>query len=213
MHPHLGIFAVILATTVLAGCGSNPSVTQNQCVAGDWQTLGYRDGVNGLRATRLLSHQDACVEHGIVPDRHEYMIGWDEGILQYCQSDNGYDQGVRGASYNNVCPRHLESAFLSSFHDGQQLYIARTEVTNLERLIDQREQRLAHVKAEIVSSATDQFDPTLTPAQRIEMIAHSQRLLEEKVAIEKELPKLRHDLEHMAEQLDKLQRTMAGVVY
>ena len=61
------IFAI-----VLSGCGGGASVSQNQCAAGDWQTLGYRDGVRGYRSTELLAHQDACGKHGVIPDRHGY---------------------------------------------------------------------------------------------------------------------------------------------
>ena len=62
--------AVVALLFALAGCSSN-SVSESQCIAGDWQTIGYRDGANGNRSTQLLAHQDACVKHGVIPDRAE----------------------------------------------------------------------------------------------------------------------------------------------
>ena len=54
--------AVAVLLTV-AGCSGNPSVTESQCIAGDWQTVGYRDGVNGLRSTQLLQHQEFLIPY------------------------------------------------------------------------------------------------------------------------------------------------------
>ena len=66
---------LLTSAVILSGCGGGATVSENQCIASDWQTLGYRDGVNGIRSSQLLKHQDACVEHGIIPDRAGYMAG------------------------------------------------------------------------------------------------------------------------------------------
>jgi len=188
----------------LAGCRSD-SVSESQCIAGDWQTVGYRDGANGFRSTRLLEHQDACVKHGVIPDRASYMVGWEQGVVEYCDANNGFDVGERGDVYNNVCPDAQREAFLAAYHDGRQLYLARTEVNDLEQAISQREYRLDEIKAELVSSATAQFDPTLTPAARVELLAQTQRLSEEQGRINAELPQLRQELASKTQSLAALQ--------
>jgi hypothetical protein len=203
-------FAVLLA---VAGCSSNPSVSESQCIAGDWQTVGYRDGVNGLRSTQLLQHQDACVQHDVFPDRNSYMVGWEQGMREYCKPRNAFTTGERGQRYYNVCPASMDHDFQVAYREGRELYLARAAVANLERKITDRENRLEVVKAEIVSSATGQLDPFLTAAQRIELIAYTQRLTEEKSRIQAEIPELEDRLAEEAQHLDALTQTLASVSY
>ena len=105
------LISLLTALALLGGCASGGSVSENQCIAGDWQTMGYRDGAAGYRSSRLLKHQDACVEHGIVPDRNGYMLGWEQGAREFCQPNNGFDLGARGAGHNNICPVDIREAF------------------------------------------------------------------------------------------------------
>jgi len=196
--PHL------LALTALAACASN-SVSESQCIAGDWQTIGYRDGVNGYRSTELLEHQNACVKHGVIPDRAAYMAGWEQGVREYCEPNNGYDVGERGYGYNNVCPDAQREAFLAAYHDGRALYLARTEVSDLQQQIYQREGRLEEIKTELVSSAAQQFDPLLTPVARVDLLASMQRLADEQGRINAELPQMRQELAAKSQQLAALE--------
>lgn len=206
-------FILLLATLTLLGCGGGASVSQNQCIASDWETLGYRDGVNGVRSSRLLAHQDACVEHGIIPDRTAYMRGWQEGVTEYCQPNRAFEIGELGQGHDNVCPADMQSQFTAAYREGRRLYLARVEVSNLERLIGDKEHRLETVKAEIVSSAADQLDPMLTPADRVEMLAYTHRLTEEKQRLESEIPALVDELAHKQAELEHLRQTLATVVY
>jgi hypothetical protein len=202
--------AVLLA---VAGCSGNPSVTESQCIAGDWQTVGYRDGVNGLRSTQLLQHQDACVQHDVMPDRATYMVGWKQGVREYCNPHNAFTTGERGQRYYNVCPASMDHEFQEAYQEGRELYLARAAVANLERKIVERENRLEVVKAEIVSSAASQLDPTLTTTQRIELIAYTKRLADEKSRIQAEIPELEDALADRAQHLDALTQTLASVTY
>lgn len=205
MRLHLWISSSMTALLLtLAGCSSN-SVSESQCIAGDWQTIGYRDGANGYRSTQLLNHQNACVKHGVIPDRASYMAGWEQGVREYCEANNGYDVGERGEGYDNVCPDDLRDAFLGAYHSGRELYLARSEVSDLEAAISQAEYRLDEIKAQLVSSATQQFDPTLLPADRVELLASMQRLAEEQGRIKAELPRMRQELALKSQQLASLE--------
>lgn len=201
----LWTIASMFAIAMLTGCASD-SVSESQCIAGDWQTVGYRDGANGYRSTELLAHQNACVKHGVIPDRASYMAGWEKGVREYCEANNGYDVGTSGYGHNNVCPDDQREAFLAAYHDGRQLYLARSEVNNLEQAISQREYRLDEIKMELVSSATQQFDPTLTPAARVDLLALTERLAEEQGRINAELPQMRRELAFKTQQLAALEQ-------
>ncbi|MCZ6616489.1 MAG: DUF2799 domain-containing protein [Gammaproteobacteria bacterium] len=204
-------FGISLITFLLAGCSGGATVSESQCVAGDWQTLGYRDGVRGLRSSQLLAHQDACVKHGIVPDRHGYKLGWEEGIREYCEPYNGFSVGEHGNGHNNVCPSDLRAEFLTAYQEGRSLYLARMEVANLERAITRKVNRLEQIKAEIISTATAQLNPVLTTVERIELLARTERLNTERVRIREEIPALEQDLAIKARHLDALNGSLAAV--
>ena len=210
MRIYLIMFTTLIALT---GCGGGASVSQNQCIASDWQTLGYRDGANGVRSTRLLAHQDACVEHGIIPDRAGYMLGWEQGIQEYCQPNNAFAEGSRGVRYDNVCPAAMQADFIAAYKDGRSLFKARADVNRLRSLIFQKEARLEQGKTELVASAAEQLNPQLSPQERIELLARTRRLHEEQADIRVELPQLASELEQKSAELDSLSQTLAIVNY
>jgi len=213
MRGYLPPIVFLTSLIILSGCGGGASVSQNQCIASDWQTLGYRDGVNGLRSSQLLKHQDACVEHGIIPDRTGYMAGWNEGVREYCQPNNAFEIGELGRGHNNVCPGKMQTTFTTAYREGRKLYLLRVEVANIERAIAQSEQRLEAVKAEIVSSATDQLNPLLSPADRVDLAARTHRLTEERHRLSHEIPALLDELDDKQAELDGLRQSLVGVVY
>ncbi|MEM8766911.1 MAG: DUF2799 domain-containing protein [Pseudomonadota bacterium] len=186
-------------------------MSESQCAVGDWETIGYRDGVNGQRSTRLLAHQDACMKHGFSPDREEYMLGWEQGVREYCDPNNGFHIGSRGGNHANVCPSDLKAGFLTAYRDGKTLYDARLAVANLEWEIDQKTNRLAEVKSQIVSVAAAQLSTELTAADRIELGDQLRRLYEEQELLKDEIPELEARLADKSRELDALNRAMASL--
>ena len=207
------LILVSIFMLMLGACAGQSTVSENQCAAGDWQTLGYRDGVNGYRSSRLLEHQDACVEHGVVPDRAEYMVGWEQGVREYCEPNNGFYVGERGWQHNNVCPADLRVGFLSAYKEGRSLYQARVDVANLEWAIDQKTARLPEVNTQIVSAAAAQLNGELPPAERIDLAARVQRLYAEKERLRAEIPDLEAELAIKSRELDRLEQSLASITY
>jgi hypothetical protein len=204
----------VTTALLISGCaGGRSTVSENQCVAGDWRTLGYSDGSYGYRSNRLLQHQDACVRHGIIPDRFEYMAGWEQGVREYCEPNNGFSAGTQGYSYENVCPAELRSEFLKAYNDGRELYLARQEVGDLERQLWQRRERLEQVKSEMVSVAAGQLNGELAAAERIELASRLQRLHEEKGRLNGEISDIGVELALKTSELEKLDQALAGVTY
>lgn len=206
------LIVVLASVVLLGGCASRPSVSQNQCAAGDWETIGYRDGVQGLRSSRLLDHQDACVEHGITPSRGQYMVGWEAGIREYCEPSNGYYVGERGWSHNNVCPADMRGAFLVAYQEGRALHRARSDVANLERQIDQKIARQSALKSEIISATAAQLDGSLTTADRVELATRVQQLYEEQQRLGQEIPDLEAELLDKRRELDRLTASTASAL-
>ena len=197
------LFVFIVAATMVA-CGSNPSVTEFQCRAGDWETVGYRDGSAGMRSTQLLSHQEACGQYGIVPHREQYLTGWNAGVAEYCTAANGFSLGERGGRLNAVCQGELEYPFAAAFAEGRALYLARRAVDRAERQLDSHHNRLQQIKRELVELTTAQLDPALTTDERVHLIADMTALHDEREEIKLAIPQLEQELRFRQAELDQL---------
>ena len=200
--------ACLLALLTTAGC-ANRSLSAHQCQAGDWQTVGYRDALNGRNQGYLLEHQNACGRHEIVPDAQAYRSGWAEGIREYCQPQRGYDLGISGGRQRNVCPADLASGYRSAYEDGRVLYLARHEVNRLESKIARDQARIDAIGRELIDTATAQVDPTLTTQDRLDLLADSKALMDERDRLADGLPGLAVDLERALAHLDDVQQSLA----
>ncbi len=207
MRPFL-VSLVLLASAL--GCARNASVSESQCAAGDWETIGYRDGALGYRSSRLLAHQDACIPHGVTPDRAAYQVGWRQGIAEFCQPDNGYSLGLAGEGHDNVCPEPHREAFLAAWNAGYGLYAAQERVAEIERAIALKTQRLHGIDEEIAATASAQLDPLLLPAHRVQLVARVKTLLDEKTRLKSEIPQLEEELAARTRELEALDRSMAS---
>lgn len=46
-----------------------------------------------------------------------------EGLREFCQKENGYSVGTSGEIYEKLCPKDLESAFVSEYRRGRKVYL------------------------------------------------------------------------------------------
>lgn len=124
------LLSLLCATTaLLAGCAS---LSRNECQAGDWRGIGREDGGHGETAARLEEHREACREYGIAPNPAEWEWGRQEGLLSYCQPDNGYAEGAAGRTYRYVCPPHLAPAFERQYRHGQRIYEIKQRIERID---------------------------------------------------------------------------------
>ncbi len=201
--------ALVFASLLATGCASKTTVSENQCRAGDWQTIGYRDGAAGVPSTRLLAHQDACGEFRIVPQRERYMVGWQAGLSTYCTADRGFRSGRKGGVLNSVCTTQAHEPYASAYADGHRLYVAHQEVLQLRRQIDHNIARVAQLKEHMLEVTTAQLAPELTVKERVSLLAELQSLAEERAALKARLPDLEDDLAHAEFELDRVNQLLA----
>jgi outer membrane murein-binding lipoprotein Lpp len=145
----------LLAVALLAGCASGPG--KEQCVATDWRTVGYEDGLRGYPADRIGAHRAACGKHGVTPDLSAYLDGRERGLREYCLPKNGFRVGLHGGGYANVCPGATETAFVDAYRWGRQIFEARsalrqtqTQLRNSRDGLVQTDAAMANVTAELV---------------------------------------------------------------
>lgn len=198
---------------LLASCGTTPSVSEFQCKAGDWQTIGYRDGSQGYDSTRLLAHQEACGEFGVVPNRDTYLAGWRSGIGEYCVPDNGFRLGERGGRASVACQGTLKQPFVSAYNDGRRLYSARREVDRLARQLRESDSRLDAIKHEMIDLTAAQLDMTVLPEDRLHMIQAMDELRTERQAIKAQIPELEEALYLRRAELEGISQELADLGY
>lgn len=130
MPAFLPRFAVITLFALLAGCAS---LSEQDCLRGDWQQVGFRDGQTGRPPERLDSHRKACEPYGVTPQEAAYRAGRERGLNFYCTPANGLAAGRRGEHYAGVCPEWAEPGFLRSFEAGRDVYAARDRLDRIEQ--------------------------------------------------------------------------------
>ena len=140
MHRTLRLTLIGLGSAVvISGCAT---LSQDQCLMGDWYEIGVQDGTAGYAPDRLAQHREACAEYRVRPDREAYQAGWDDGIGAYCTPERGYQEGRRGAGYGQVCPPPLEWAFLQGYRNGQQVYQQEQRLWQLEQEKQRKKQEI-----------------------------------------------------------------------
>lgn len=193
--------ALMLAVLAVAGCGKSeaerPRRDQRQaaaCEATDWWALGFEDGVKGLRADYFGKYRRECAPHGVTANVTLYLEGRDEGLFDYCKPQNGYRLGADGRKYTNVCPPSTEGAFLDAHQDGAGLRERRADVDNISSRLSQARQRADDLEYIIADKATAMISPAMLPTDRIAVGIEIKQLTQEKIDLERSIPRMESDL-------------------
>ncbi|MGD9365044.1 MAG: DUF2799 domain-containing protein [Desulfobacteraceae bacterium] len=136
---------------IACGCAS---LSKEECANANWDAIGYGDGSHGKSANRFNIHQKACAEHGYKASFADYKEGHLRGLREvFCKPRNGYQLGLKGSGYNNVCPSDAEPRFLAAYHHGRDIYLAQRSYNRLtlqlSRLKTERtkvDERIAHLR-------------------------------------------------------------------
>lgn len=115
----LGTLPILLALLWLSGC---KSMSQNECLTADWESIGYQDGSRGYDAGRISTHSKACSEYGIKADSQQYEEGRVRGLELFCTGSNGLRLGRQGYAYSGVCPLSLEADFSNGYTIGREMH-------------------------------------------------------------------------------------------
>ena len=157
-------FSVLLAAgAVLNGCAT---LSEEQCLVGDWYGIGVADGQSGYSFQRLGEHNEACASHGVIPDAALYEQGRQQGLRSYCTPQIGFREGRQGDSYAGVCPAHLEADFLAGYSDGRLVNAAQQAYQVAWNDQSNYRQQAANIESQIRTEETNLGGPDLTDEQR-----------------------------------------------
>jgi DNA repair exonuclease SbcCD ATPase subunit len=152
MLPRIALLGLVLCF-MTNGCAS---LSKEECATADWAAIGYGDGSHGKPASRFNAHQEACAEHGLKADFSVYKEGHQRGLQEvYCKPRNGYQLGLRGAGYNNVCPAAIEPTFLTAYHSGRGIHSLQLSYNVLNQQAGKLKRDLAAVDEHIATLSRD----------------------------------------------------------
>lgn len=181
--PELSIRSVAIgAFVVLAGLAvsSCATMSQEECLRGDWRAVGYGDGVDGRAMSRIDDHAKACAKTGVTPDLALYTEGREEGLKRYCTEMNGFRVGREGHSYAHVCPYPVEAEFLGGYADGERVHAATSRLESARSDLSSADSR-AEKRARQADGVEDELrNPKLTDEQTRELRDRLQRLRRER---------------------------------
>ncbi|MBX2838897.1 MAG: DUF2799 domain-containing protein [Gammaproteobacteria bacterium] len=142
----------ILALSI--GVSACSTISKKDCVRGDWQTIGFKDGKQGYTTDRLESHAKTCAKVDVTPDAIAYQKGHQAGVLEYCTPQNGSRVGRNNDEYRGVCPEELEYGFLENY-----VTALRIKLDDLEIERDQVKDQLDEARDERARLGADQPVP------------------------------------------------------
>ena len=182
--PGLALTVTLLA---VSGCAS---MSKDECLAVDWRTVGYEDGVEGYPGDHIAQHRKACAKYGVRADLALYQEGRNQGLVEFCQPINGYNLGARGGAYRGVCSAQLEPTFLRAYDAGHELYEMTARVSGTQAELNSKRYELARIEHGIVESSAAAISADATPEQRAQAVVDAANLAEQAGRLKVEIRQL-----------------------
>lgn len=144
-HDGLWMIKPIFYTVCLGLCylsiTSCATLSKQECLQGNWQAIGYKDGTAGRYPTYISNHQKACAKANIIANQPLWEQGRKQGLKQYCTQPNAFQLGTRGINLNKVCPANVTAKLQSINQTGlNQFKIANTIKKDEQKIKDYQSQ-------------------------------------------------------------------------
>lgn len=194
----------------LSGCAG---MNADECVTGDWHTIGFEDGSRGYAADRLGDHRRACAKHGVSPDFVAYRAGHKEGLRDFCQPSRAFRLGSSGGAYNGVCHAQQENVFLDAYRSGHHLYTLRSRVNSIDQKIGARENEIEATRERIREAEAALIGADTPTEERILLLSDIKKFAERSGELEAEIELLRQDRVRHEYELASYQQVLADTGY
>jgi len=191
--------ALTVTTLMLGGCAS---MSKDECLAIDWRTIGYEDGVDGYAGDHIAQHRKACAKYGVRTDLELYQEGRRQGLREFCKPVNGYHLGARGGGYGGVCPADMEQPFLAAFASGHELYVLTARVSNAESELNSKRRELNRIEHGILETSVAAVSSDAAPDQRAHAVLDAAQLAERAGRLKVEIQQLAEDTQRYQYDLD-----------
>ena len=196
-------WGLILSTAlVMSGCAT---LSEEECRAADWQTIGFEDGTVGKPIGQIGRHREACADHGVPVDLAAYKEGHAEGMVIFCQPGSGFELGNRGGRFNDDCPVDLRAEFYAAYEDGYRAFKLRREVQNSLQDIQRYRQSL-----EVISEQIKKLESNLVSAEgdsgsREQWLGDLNNLQRQQAYIRGDIEDLQSKIDHRTGEIEYLE--------
>ncbi|UCC15322.1 MAG: DUF2799 domain-containing protein [Gammaproteobacteria bacterium] len=198
--------ATTIAILALPGCAS---MNEQECVIGDWHTIGFEDGARGYTADRISQHRKSCAGHGVVPDLTAYRQGRDEGLAQFCRPQNGFRLGSRGGAYDGTCPAESHTDFMTAYNDGRRLYDLDRRVNHADSQIAARQREIDELDGRITAHEDAIVSGDINHFERARLLLEAKDMIDERKDLEQEIDRLEHERIVYQRELEDYRETVA----
>lgn len=142
------IKTLIICASLAALLPACASISEDECAAGNWDDLGYRDGLSGVSRGQIAEYSTKCSEYGFDTDSRSYERGYERGLSLYCIPEKGFDKGRSGSSYNGVCAGTPGGEdYRIAFEDGRAEYQIEAEHKRLIKSMQNFDDEIEDVRA------------------------------------------------------------------
>ena len=133
---------------ICLGLVSCATMSPKECRVADWHEIGLTDGLAGKTMTFFNERRLDCEEAGVVANPNAYLAGREQGLQSYCDLRNAPQVGLRGESYEGVCPPDVDPEFRRRHRIGFDIYSFNVEIGRLQNRYDALEERLRRNRRE-----------------------------------------------------------------
>ncbi|WOI54392.1 DUF2799 domain-containing protein [Parvularcula sp. LCG005] len=137
---------ISLVGVSLTACASR--LSQEDCEIGDWSTIGYQDGVDGLPAGKVQDRVKECSRFDIALDQRTYEAGRQSGLEVFCSPEGALDAGYRRVGEINLCPAEAGLARLA-YGVGRDYADARANLNRIEDSYRYERQAISGLRSQI----------------------------------------------------------------
>lgn len=185
MKIKLLISAAMISGLALGGCAT---ISEDECAAGNWTDIGYRDGNNGADRTKLSSIVETCGEYGQSVDRTAYLQGFERGLDNYCVPARFYEMGLSGSSFNLTCGARDDGSLRAAYDEGALDYKIEADHRRYQEEVERLQDSIDDVRRRI-------NDPETSDEER-------DRLRKKRERLEDELDRAYYDLRRHEREYD-----------
>ncbi|MDP4991196.1 MAG: DUF2799 domain-containing protein [Marivita lacus] len=133
------LLAGLAALTLVASCAT---LSEEECLQGNWREIGQRDGQAGRTASFIAEHAKACEKAGVVPNQSLWEQGRQAGLPAYCTPAKVYGEGRSGRSLSPVCPSAQLPALQLANDRGRAWYRLTNEINGINSEISQLQNQI-----------------------------------------------------------------------
>lgn len=138
---------LLIALLVLSACAS---ISEEECLAADWYSIGVEDGSLGQPMSRIGAYRKDCAEVGVSPDATKYGEGRTVGLESFCTYDRGYDEGKKSSGKTSVCPPgQMQGEFMQGYNAGHYIYEVKQNIRGLERELASMRQEVTKIRSDM----------------------------------------------------------------